>query len=96
MNDLPVKTIGGGTVFLHDVAHVRDGNPPQQNIVHVDGSRAVLSTVLKTGQASTIDVVNDIKNLSAAAPPTAARCTQDRCALRPVPVRESRDQWRGA
>ena len=37
MNDLPVKTIGGGTVFLHDVAHVRDGNPPQQNIVHVDG-----------------------------------------------------------
>ena len=63
MNDLPLKTIGGGTIFLHDVAHVRDGNIPQQNIVHVDGSRAVLSTVLKTGQASTVDVVNDIKNL---------------------------------
>jgi CzcA family heavy metal efflux pump len=63
MNDMPVKTIGGGTIFLHDVAHVRDGNTPQQNIVHVDGSRAVLSTVLKTGQASTVDVVNDIKNL---------------------------------
>ncbi|HEY1877593.1 MAG TPA: efflux RND transporter permease subunit [Rhizomicrobium sp.] len=63
MNDLPVKTIGGGTIFLHDVGHVRDGNPPQQNIVHVNGSRAVLSTVLKNGQASTIDVVNGIKNL---------------------------------
>jgi CzcA family heavy metal efflux pump len=64
MNDLPIKTIpGGGTVFLHDVGHVRDGNPPQGNIVHVNGNRAVLSTVLKNGQASTIDVVNGIKKL---------------------------------
>src|SRR5947199_2556266 len=63
MNDMPVKTVGGGTVFLHDVGHVRDGNSPQQNIVHVNGARAVLSTVLKNGQASTIDVVNGIKNL---------------------------------
>jgi multidrug efflux pump subunit AcrB len=63
MNNLPVKTVGGGTVFLHDVGNVRDGNSPQQNIVHVDGSRAVLSTVLKTGQASTIDVVNNVKGL---------------------------------
>jgi CzcA family heavy metal efflux pump len=63
MNDLPVKTVGGGTIFLHDVGHVRDGNSPQQNIVHVDGARAVLSTVLKNGQASTIDVVNDVKSL---------------------------------
>jgi len=63
MNDLPVKTAGGGTVFLHDVGHVRDGNTPQQNIVHVNGNRAVLSTVLKERQASTIDVVNGIKNL---------------------------------
>jgi len=63
MNNLPVKTVGGGTVFLHDVGHVRDGNTPQANIVHVDGARAVLSTVLKNGQASTIDVVNGIRNL---------------------------------
>ena len=61
--DLPVKTVNGGTVFLHDVGHVRDGNTPQANIVHVDGARAVLSTVLKNGQASTIDVVNGIKKL---------------------------------
>jgi CzcA family heavy metal efflux pump len=63
LNDLPVKTINGGTVFLKDVGHVRDGNPPQQNIVHVNGYRAVLSTVLKNGQASTIDVVQGIRNI---------------------------------
>src|SRR5476649_1271415 len=63
MNELPVKVVNGGTVYLHDVGHVRDGNTVQQNIVHVDGNRAVLSTVLKNGQASTIDVVNGIKNL---------------------------------
>jgi multidrug efflux pump subunit AcrB len=63
MNQLPVKTAGGGTVFLQDVAHVRDGNTVQNNIVHVDGFRAVLSTILKNGQASTIDVVQGIKDL---------------------------------
>jgi CzcA family heavy metal efflux pump len=63
MNDLPVKAAAGGTVYLRDVGHVRDGNAVQQNIVHVDGNRAVLSTVLKNGQASTIDVVNGIKDL---------------------------------
>ena len=63
MNELPVKTADGGTVFMHDVAHVRDGNSIQQNIVHVDGSRAVLSTVLKNGQTSTLDVVQGIKDL---------------------------------
>ncbi|HVW75884.1 MAG TPA: efflux RND transporter permease subunit [Rhizomicrobium sp.] len=63
LNDLPVKTVNGGTIFIHDVGHVRDGNPPQQNIVHVNGYRAVLSTVLKNGQASTIDVVQGIRNI---------------------------------
>ena len=63
MNDLPVKAVNGGTVFLRDVGNVRDGNTVQANIVHVDGARAVLSTVLKNGQASTIDVVQGIKDL---------------------------------
>ena len=64
MNELPVKTApGGGTVFLRDVGNVRDGNTVQNNIVHVDGARAVLSTVLKNGQASTIDVVQGIKDM---------------------------------
>jgi CzcA family heavy metal efflux pump len=63
MNDLPVKTVNGSTVYLRDVGHVRDGNAPQQNIVHVDGGRAVLSTILKTGQASTLDVVQSVKDI---------------------------------
>ena len=63
INNMPVKTVNGGTVYLRDVAHVRDGSNVQNNIVHVDGNRAVLSTVLKNGKASTIDVVDGIKNI---------------------------------
>jgi len=63
INNMPVKTVNGGTVYLRDVAHVRDGSNVQNNIVHVDGARAVLSTVLKNGKASTIDVVEGIKNI---------------------------------
>src|SRR5579859_3304299 len=59
-NSLPVKTINGATIYMRDVAHVRDGSPPQQSIVHVDGSRAVLTTVLKNGSASTLDIVKGI------------------------------------
>jgi len=62
LNDLPIKTISGATIFIHDVANVRDGSPPQQSIVHVDGSRAVLTTVLKAGSASTISIVQGIKD----------------------------------
>ncbi len=63
INNMPVKTVNGGTVYLRDVGHVRDGSNVQNNIVHVDGARAVLSTVLKNGRASTIDVVDGIKNM---------------------------------
>ncbi len=63
MNNLPVKTADGATVLLRDVAHVRDGSPPQTSVVHVGGKRAVLSTILKNGNASTLDVVQNIKNL---------------------------------
>ena len=62
INDMPVKTVNGGTVYLRDVGHARDGSNVQNNIVHVDGERAVLSTVLKNGKASTLDVVDGIKN----------------------------------
>jgi CzcA family heavy metal efflux pump len=62
LNNLPVKTVGGATIFIHDVGQVRDGAPPQTNIVHVDGGRAVLSTVLKTGSASTLAVVQGVKD----------------------------------
>lgn len=63
LNNIPVKVVDGATVFMRDVAHVRDGSPPQTTIVHVDGKRAVLMTVLKNGSASTLDVVQGIKDV---------------------------------
>ena len=63
LNDLPVKVVGNSTIYLRDLAHVRDGFSPQTNIVRQDGRRGVLVTVLKNGSASTLDVVQGIKNL---------------------------------
>lgn len=63
LNDLPIKTVDGATVLMHDVAHVRDGSPPQRNEVRVDGARSVLMTVLKSGSASTIAIVDSVKAL---------------------------------
>jgi len=61
MNDLPIKTVGTNTIYIRDVAHVRDGNPPQTNIVLVDGQRAALMTVMKLGSTSTLDIINKLK-----------------------------------
>jgi multidrug efflux pump subunit AcrB len=73
LNDLPIKQVGGTTVYLHDVAHVRDGWAVQQNVVHADGRRSVLLTIIKNGDASTLDVVNRVKAalpaIQRAAPP---------------------------
>src|ERR1700722_19489236 len=63
LNDLPIKTVGTNTVYVHDVANVRDGFAPQTNIARVDGQRAVLMVVLKSGNASTLDVVSSIKKM---------------------------------
>jgi multidrug efflux pump subunit AcrB len=59
--DLPIKTVNGAMVYLHDVAQVRDGNPPQTNIVHVEGGRSVLMLVLKNGAISTLSIIDGIK-----------------------------------
>ncbi|EJL36316.1 cation/multidrug efflux pump [Caulobacter sp. AP07] len=61
LNNLPIRTINGSTVRMSDVAHVRDGSAPQQNVVHVDGQRSVLMTVLKSGSTSTIAIVDGVK-----------------------------------
>lgn len=61
LNNLPIKFINGATVYMRDVAQVRDGNPPQTNVVHVDGARSVLISVLKNGATSTLDIVSGIK-----------------------------------
>jgi multidrug efflux pump subunit AcrB len=61
LNDLPIKTIGANTIYIRDVAHVRDGYPPQTNMVHVDGQRAALLTIQKSGSASTLDIITKVK-----------------------------------
>jgi CzcA family heavy metal efflux pump len=63
LNQLPIKTVGSTTIYIRDVAYVRDGFPPQTNIVRVNGQRAVLLTVLKSGQTSTLDIISGIKSL---------------------------------
>ncbi|MGA3009975.1 MAG: efflux RND transporter permease subunit [Terracidiphilus sp.] len=60
MNDLPIKTMNGAVIYVRDVAHVRDGNPPQTNIVHVDGSRAIMMSIMKTGSSSTLDIIKGV------------------------------------
>ena len=72
LNLLPIKVVNGTPVLVRDVAHVRDGSPPQLNIVRSNGTRSILQTILKNGEASTLTVVNNVKaflpQIRAAAP----------------------------
>src|SRR6202158_1154800 len=61
LNNLPVTTISGGTIFLHDVANVRDGFAVQQNVVRQDGQRGALLTIEKSGNASTLAIISGIR-----------------------------------
>jgi multidrug efflux pump subunit AcrB len=63
LNNLPIKVVGNSTIYLRDVAQVSDGFAPQTNIVRHDGRRGTLLTVVKSGDASTIDVVRGVRNL---------------------------------
>src|SRR5450432_1928625 len=63
LGKLPVKTVNGTTVYIRDVASVRDGYAPQTSMVHVSGGKSVLMTILKNGSASTLDVVSRIREL---------------------------------
>jgi multidrug efflux pump subunit AcrB len=73
LNDIPIRQVNGTTIYLRDVAHVRDAWAVQQNIVRTGGERSVLLTIIKNGEASTLDVVKRVKdalpNVRAAAPP---------------------------
>jgi multidrug efflux pump subunit AcrB len=62
LGDLPIKTVNGAMVYVRDVATVRDGNPPQTNIVHVEGNRSVLMQVLKNGTVSTLAIIQGVKD----------------------------------
>ncbi|MGB7983871.1 MAG: efflux RND transporter permease subunit [Terracidiphilus sp.] len=61
LNNLPIKAVGGSVFYIRDVAHVRDGNPPQTNIVRVNGNRAIMMAVMKTGSASTLEIIENVR-----------------------------------
>src|SRR6266403_1143614 len=63
LNELPVKTVNGATIYMKEVAHVRDGFSPQTNIVLSNGQRGVLMSIYKTGSASTIEIVDKVKQM---------------------------------
>jgi multidrug efflux pump subunit AcrB len=63
LNDLPVKTVNGSTIYMRDVAHVRDGFTPQTNVVLANGHRGVLMSIYKTGGASTLSIVDRVKQM---------------------------------
>src|SRR6202453_1053343 len=67
LNDLPVTTVRGSTLYMRDVAHIRDGFSPQTNIVRQDGNRGALMSIYKNGSASTLQIVAGVKNIVALA-----------------------------
>src|SRR6185295_4430732 len=67
LNDLPIRTVNGSTTYMRDVANIRDGNSPQTNVVRTNGQRGVLMSIFKTGNASTIDIVEKVKAVIAKA-----------------------------
>jgi CzcA family heavy metal efflux pump len=67
LNDLPVKTVNGSTLYMRDVAHIRDGFAPQTNIVRQDGNRGALMSIYKNGSASTLQIVAGVKSIVALA-----------------------------
>ena len=74
LNNLPVKTVNGATIYMKDIAQIRDGFSVQNNIVRTNGSRGVLITITRNGQASTLAIVNAVK---AALPRILANVTPD-------------------
>ena len=80
LNNIPVKTTPAGTIYIRDVAHVRDGFVPQTNIVRVDGQRAALLTINKSGNTSTLEIVDRIKDMM----PTLRNLVPSSMAIDPV------------
>ncbi len=65
LNNLPIKAVNGAVIYIRDVAHVRDGFPPQTNIVRVNGQRGVLMSIMKTGSSSTLDIIKGVQGVLA-------------------------------
>ena len=98
LNDLPIKVVNGATIYIRDVAQVQDGYMPQQNVVRKDGVRGALLTIMKAGDASTLDVVSRIKADPAARDGSAGLSVgfarEGIC--RPIPLRPRGHHRRGA
>src|SRR5450631_2313768 len=80
LNDLPVKTVNGATIYMRDVAHVRDGFAPQTNIVRQDGVRGTLMSIYKIGSASTLTIVAAVRSIL----PIAAQSLPKEIAIKPL------------
>ena len=99
INDLPIKTVNGTTIYIRDVAHVRDGFSPQTNVVRQDGTRGTLLSIMKNGGASTIDIVKNIQEMLPQRGADPAAGPEHQAAVRSVIVRarcHSRRGQRGA
>ncbi len=94
LNDVPIKTVNGSTVYIRDIGHVRDGFPPQTNIVRVDGKRASLMTIQKIGKSSTLDIISSVKAYLPTILAGLAAEPGRHAAFRPVDFRESFDSGR--
>ncbi len=93
---MPIREVNGTVVFVRDVANVHDGNSPQTNLVRLDGRHAVLMSVLKTGSASTLQIVESIKRLLPGIRARAAEGLEGRGHFGSVDLRARRGQRRGA
>jgi CzcA family heavy metal efflux pump len=80
LNDLPIKTVGDSTIYIKDVANVRDGYPPQTNIVRTNGQRSALMVISKIGDASTLDIISGVKAIL----PTIAAGLPPQLKIQPV------------
>ena len=94
LGDLPIKSVDGAMVYMHDVAQVHNGNAVQTNIVHVDGNRSVILSVFKNGTTSTLDIVSGIKNMLQIIKPSLPDALDSQADRRPVGIRARLDPGR--
>ena len=95
LNDLPVKADRNNTIYVHDVANVRDGFSPQTNIVRRDGQRSALLTIMKIGTASTLDIVSQVPAMLPANRGDASAVAEDGTNFGSVVVRARGRERRG-
>ena len=96
LNNIPIKCVNGATVFVRDIGQVHDGWLVQQNVVREDGRRSVLLSIIKNGNASTLDVVNGVQDALTTLRAAAPAGPEDRRTVRPVGVRQRGGRRRGA